>query len=109
MEDGYERVASLADVPEGEMRLAKAPDGVQVTLANIGGEVYCFENMCSHEDAGLNFGWLLPEICQVECPLHEGRFDLKTGAATQAPAEDPIKIYDVRIEGDDIYVGPKKA
>lgn len=109
MEAGFEKVASLSEVPSGEMKLAKAPNGVQVTLANVEGEIFCFENMCSHEDASLSFGWLLADICQVECPLHEGRFDLKTGAATQAPAEFPIKTYTVRVEGDDIFVGPVQA
>ncbi len=109
MEDGYSKVLSAADLPDGEMKAVQAPDGVQVTVANIKGELFCFENMCTHEDASLSFGWLLPDICQVECPLHEGRFDLRTGEATQAPPEYPIKVYNVRVEGDDILVGPKKA
>lgn len=109
MEEGFARVASLSELPDGEMKAVQAPDGVQVAIANIKGEIFCFENMCSHEDASLHFGWLLPDICQVECPLHEGRFDLKTGAATQAPAEVPIRIYNVRVDGDDILVGPRKA
>lgn len=109
MEDGFNKVASLTDLPDGEMKAVNAPDGVQVTIANIKGELYCFENMCTHEDASLNFGWLLSDICQVECPLHEGRFDLKTGQATEAPAEYPIKLYNVRVDGEDIFVGPRKA
>lgn len=109
MEDGFAKVATLEELPPGEMKAVLAPSGVQVALCNVGGEFYCIENMCSHEDAQLHFGWLLPDICQVECPLHEGRFDLKTGAATQAPAEFPLKTYNVRVEGDDIYVGPVKA
>ena len=109
MEDGFNKVASLTDLPDGEMKAVNAPDGVQVTIANIKGDLYCFENMCTHEDASLNFGWLLTDICQVECPLHEGRFDLKTGQATQAPAEYPIKLYNVRVDGEDIFVGPRKA
>jgi nitrite reductase/ring-hydroxylating ferredoxin subunit len=109
MEDHFSRVASLADVPDGDMKAVTGPDGVLVTLANVKGEIFCFEDMCSHEDASLHFGWLLPDICQVECPLHEGRFDLRTGSPTQAPPEYPISIYNVRVEGDDILVGPKKA
>ncbi|MGE0058700.1 MAG: non-heme iron oxygenase ferredoxin subunit [Dehalococcoidia bacterium] len=109
MEDGFSKVASLADVPDGEMKAVNAPDGVQVAIANIKGELFCFENMCTHEDASLNFGWVLSDICQIECPLHEGRFDPRTGAATQAPAEYALKTYNIRVEGDDILVGPKKS
>jgi len=109
MEDGFIRVASLAELPDGEMKAVQAPDGVQVGIANIKGELYAFDNMCTHEDASLHFGWLLTDICQVECPLHEGRFDLKTGAATQAPIEIPVRLYEIRADGDDILVGPRKA
>jgi|SRR5688572_14141149 len=109
MEDGFIRVASMADVPDGEMKAFNAPDGVQVVVANVKGELFCLENMCTHEDASLNFGWVLPDICQLECPLHEGRFDLRTGEATQPPPEYPLKTYQVRAEGDDIYVGPKRT
>lgn len=109
MEDGYRKVASLADLPDGEMKAVPAPDGVQVAIANIKGELFCFENACTHEDASLSFGWVLSDICQVECPLHEGRFDVRTGAPTQAPIEYPVRLYNVRAEGDDILVGPKKS
>jgi nitrite reductase/ring-hydroxylating ferredoxin subunit len=91
------------------MKTFTAPDGVKVTIANIGGELFCIEDMCSHDFASLNFGWLLPELCQVECPVHEGRFDLRTGAAVQMPAEYPVKAYSVRASGDDILVGPAKV
>lgn len=109
MEDGFSKVASLSDLPEGEMIAVRAPDGVKVSIVNIKGDLFCIEDMCSHDFASLSFGWLLPDICQVECPLHEGRFDLKTGAATQVPAELDLRVYNVRVEEGDILVGPPKT
>ncbi len=106
MTDGFSRVATVSEVPAGELKAVKAPDGVQVAIANVAGEFYAFMNMCSHEDASLNFGWLHTDTCEVECPLHEGRFDIRTGAATGDPATIPVKTYSVRVEGDDILVGP---
>jgi nitrite reductase/ring-hydroxylating ferredoxin subunit len=109
MEDGFKKVASVADVPDGEMIAVLAPNGVQVALAHLGGEFYAFENMCTHEDASLNFGWLHAETCEVECPLHEGRYDVRAGQVTAAPPDFPLKTYNVRVEGDDVFVGPVKA
>ena len=97
----------LAGLGHGRVEVAALPAGVQVVVANVKGELFCLENMCTHEDASLNFGWVLPDICELECPLHEGRYDLRTGKATQAPAEYPLKTYQVRVEGDDIFVGPR--
>ncbi len=109
MTDGFSRVAAVSEVPAGELRAFKAPDGVEVAIANVAGEFYAFMNMCSHEDASLHFGWLNSETCEVECPLHEGRFDVRTGAATGDPAVFPVKTYYVRVDGDDILVGPSIA
>ena len=109
MTDDFSRVAAVSDVPPGEMKAAKAPDGVEIALANVGGQFYAFMNMCSHEDASLHFGWLHAETCEVECPLHEGRFDIRSGAATGDPATIPVKTYAVRVDGDDILVGPAIA
>ena len=43
---------------------------------------------------------------EVECPLHEGRFDLRTGQDTNPPADEPVAAFAVRVEGDDVLVGP---
>ncbi len=47
-------------------------------------------------------GWL--EGCQVECPLHASRFDLRTGAVDALPAKAPIRTHTVSVIGDDVFV-----
>ncbi len=56
--------------------------------------------MCTHAYARLSDGWL--DRSEIECPLHAGRFDVKTGAATAPPCVDPIKTYEIRQVGDDL-------
>lgn len=108
MNDSMERVASMRDLPDGELVSITSPSGLEVLLTRIGSDVYAIEALCTHQDAWLDAGWVHPETLEVECPLHDGRFDLRTGAVTQEPPTVPIKTYEVRIEGGDVFLGPQK-
>ena len=103
----FHKVAALSELPDGEM-IGVMAEGLDVMLARIGDEYFAIYNNCSHAEAMLNFGTLHPGTCEVECPLHGGYFDLRTGEAVQEPPEDPVEAYTVRVEGDDIWVGPKE-
>ncbi|WP_156725844.1 Rieske (2Fe-2S) protein [Streptomyces apocyni] len=96
------RVASLADVPEGEL-LSVELDGVQVLLARSGGTVFAVRDQCSHEDAPLSDGEI-EDDGTVTCPWHFSRFCLRTGAALDAPAYDPIETYAVRVVDGEVLL-----
>src|SRR5690242_11545258 len=66
------------------------------------GEFFAIDDTCTHQDASLADGWL--EGCEVECPLHASRFDLRTGAVDAPPAKRPIRTHQVVIEDGMIYV-----
>lgn len=101
----FVKVAKTSDLADGKMMAVDA-DGEEILLARIGDKYYAINNVCSHAAAWLDQGDLLPATYEVQCPLHEGRFDLRTGAPTHEPAEEPVEVYAVRVEGDDILVGP---
>jgi nitrite reductase/ring-hydroxylating ferredoxin subunit len=97
------RVASVSDVSEGEIRQVQVGDR-QIALYHMpGGEFRATDDLCSHGQAFLSEGWLTDEG-HVECPLHGGCFDTKTGEATVAPCEIAIRAYAVRIEGEDVFL-----
>lgn len=80
-------------------------DGVQVVVCNINGAFYAVEDICSHDDGELVKGeGKLVEGCQIECPRHGARFDVKTGKATKMPAVAPIKTFKIVGVGDEIEV-----
>lgn len=108
MNDGFQRVASLANVSEGQLVAVTAPNGDEVILVRIGRDVFAIEPVCSHQEAWLDAGEVHIDTCEVECPLHEGRFDLRTGEPTRPPPILPIKTYQVRLEGQEILIGPAK-
>jgi 3-phenylpropionate/trans-cinnamate dioxygenase ferredoxin subunit len=95
------RACSLNEIPEeGTHRVVL--DGIPLCLARSSGEVFAVSDICSHADVSLSEGDV--EDGTVECWLHGSRFDLRTGKPTGPPASEPVAIYPVRVEGDDVLV-----
>jgi len=76
-----------------------------VGLFNIAGKFYAISDVCTHDGGPLVEGELDGEW--VICPRHGARFNVKTGAQTM-PAFAPAPCYDVKIEGDDIFIAPRE-
>lgn len=95
-------------IPEGEMRGVTIA-GENVLIARVDGELFAIGDICSHFHAHLSTGELLPETCQVQCPLHDSCFDLRTGEPSEPPAEDPVPTYPVKVVDGVIHVGPRTA
>ena len=96
------RVATTGELAKGAMK-ALAVAGRDLALYHLEDGTWCAsDNLCTHAAARLTEGWL--EGCTIECPLHAGRFDLRTGAGQGAPIEDDLQVYPVRVEGDDVLV-----
>ena len=68
----FRRVASLSDLPPGEMAGVEFDDEA-VLIANIDGKVCAISNTCSHAEATLSDGYLDDNL--IECPLHGAVFD----------------------------------
>jgi len=75
-----------------------------IAIFNCNGKYYAIDDTCSHADASLAEGEFLHDNCQVACPLHGARFDIKTGEALSLPAVTPVETYKVTIEGSAIMV-----
>ena len=77
------------------------PQG-EIALYSVAGEVFATDNACSHGQARLCEGFLLDH--EIECPLHQGRFDVRTGLATCEPAATAIRCYPVKVEAGRIWL-----
>jgi naphthalene 1,2-dioxygenase system ferredoxin subunit len=64
--------------------------------------LYATDNLCTHGAARLSDGFL--EGREIECPFHQGRFDVCTGKALCAPLTENIRVYPVRIENKRVFV-----
>ena len=76
--------------------------GRDVALFRVGDAVYATDNLCTHGQARLCDGFV--EGHEIECPLHQGRFDLRSGAPTCEPAVDAVRTYPVRIENGRVFI-----
>ena len=77
----------------------------KIVVCNVSGEYFAISDICSHDDGELVSGeHSLIENCQIECPRHGARFDVKTGMAKRMPAIAPIKTYKVIVEGDELEI-----
>lgn len=101
MSDNFTAVAQIDALKTGKMLRVNVAEQ-NILLANVDGEIYAVEDMCSHEDASLYNGALKGRC--VECPLHGSHFDLKTGQPQQEPATEAIKTFNVKIEDQQIWV-----
>jgi 3-phenylpropionate/trans-cinnamate dioxygenase ferredoxin subunit len=98
----YIRACALSDLADSEP-LAVELDGEPVAIVRVsGGEVYAIRDVCSHAEVPLSEGEV--DGCTIECWLHGSRFDLRTGKPTGMPATEPVPVYPVKIEGDDVLV-----
>jgi naphthalene 1,2-dioxygenase system ferredoxin subunit len=87
-------VASVDDFAASDA-VAVDVGGTEVAVFLVDGNVYATANRCTHGDASLCEGFL--EGHQIECPFHQGRFDVRNGVATAAPAEVALATWAARL------------
>jgi 3-phenylpropionate/trans-cinnamate dioxygenase ferredoxin component len=98
------RVASASELGDDEAKTVNVA-GNAVALYRIDDEFFATESMCTHGKALLSDGFV--EDGCIECPLHQGRFDIRTGKALCAPVTIGLRTYSVKRDCDDIYVQPE--
>jgi naphthalene 1,2-dioxygenase system ferredoxin subunit len=94
-------IASKGDVPEEDV-MGIDINSKSIALYQVDGEIFATDNICSHGNARLCDGFL--EGHEIECPLHQGKFDIRNGKAMCAPLTEDIRIYPVKIEGDRVFI-----
>ena len=97
-----ERVASVSDIPEGEVRVVTCAGGRSLAVSNIEGDLFAIDNVCTHDDGPLGEGQL--RRGRVICPRHGAAFDARTGRALTLPAVRGVSAYPVNVEDGDAYV-----
>lgn len=96
MSDNWVDAAARDKVPDGDV-VGITVAGKEIALYEVEGEIYATDNVCTHGHARMSDGFL--EGREIECPLHQGKFDVCTGKALCAPLTENIRTYPVRIEG----------
>ena len=99
-------VARVDEIPENGKQVVVR--GELVGLYRAGDDVFAISDICTHEETYLTEGEFDSDDMEVECPLHGSRFDVRDGSVRILPATKPVTTYEVRIEGDQVLVGPAR-
>ncbi len=94
-------VAAADDVPEDDV-IGKDTAGKSIALYHIEGTIYATDNICTHGNTRLCDGFV--EGHELECPLHQGKFDIRYGKAMCAPLTEDLNTYPLKIEGTRVFV-----
>ncbi len=97
----WQRVASTAEVKEDAPVPVTLGDK-QLAVYRLGDSYYALDDVCPHAYALLSSGFIDGD--RVECPLHQAAFHIPTGKCVAPPAEEDLKKYPLKIEGDDIFI-----
>jgi len=101
----FEKVCKIDDIPDQGvigLNVGETP----VALVRKGAEVFALHDMCSHAEVKLSEGEVYDGT--LECWLHGSCFDVRTGKPTGPPANKPVNVYRVMIDGDDVLVSLSK-
>jgi len=98
------KVAGAGDVADGEVTSYTVGDKT-IAVANIDGDLFGFDDTCTHQGCSLSEGDIDGTI--VECPCHGGQYDVTTGEVVGGPPPEPVDVYEVREEAGELQVLPK--
>ena len=97
----FAKACTLSDLESGKPFAATVGE-VDVALVRDGEDLYAVQDECSHAAIPLSEGDV--EGCLIECWLHGSTFDLRTGKPTTLPAFEPVPVYPVQVDGEDVLV-----
>jgi 3-phenylpropionate/trans-cinnamate dioxygenase ferredoxin subunit len=97
------RVCAREDLAPGSARCFDV-NGEKVALVRVGDDFYAIADTCSHADFSLSEGEVWEDEREIECPKHGSTFSLQTGEPQTLPATQPVPVFAVRVDGDDVIV-----
>ncbi len=101
MADNVVRICAQSEIAPELVKAYEVGDR-RLAVFNIDGNFYVTDDECTHASASLADGMLEDGI--IECSLHFGAFDVKTGAVKAPPCSMALRTYKVLLQGDDVYV-----
>lgn len=103
------RLASIDEIPVGEVKRCLAPGHAPFAVYNVNGEFFVTEDTCTHGMASLSEGTLDGDV--IECPFHAGTFNVRTGEPAERPCVVPLKVFEPIVEDGAVYVNaePRKS
>ena len=101
MSDGFFEACLTSDLENQPMHLCEVDDTLVIVFCHEG-NYYCIDDVCTHDGGTLSDGEV--EGCQIVCPRHGARFDIRNGAAVTMPATEDTTAHEVKVEDGKVWV-----
>ena len=99
-------LCAASDVAEDAPRQVER-GGMAYAVFQKGGDYFVTADHCTHGPGFLSEGAVIGD--EIECPFHQGRFDLRTGAPTAPPCFEPIRVWTARLIEGQICIDPDET
>lgn len=99
--ENWQDVCATDDIPEDDV-IARVVGDREIALYEVEGSFFATDNLCTHGQARLSDGFL--EDGEIECPLHQGRFCVKSGKAMCEPLTEDVGAYPTKVSGGRVWV-----
>lgn len=100
---GLTRLCALSEVAEDEPCRVEL-DGFAYAVFEVDGAYFVTADECTHGPGSLSEGHV--ENFEVECPFHQGRFDIRTGQPTLAPCEVALRVWEAVVHDGAVMIDP---
>ncbi|MCH2181315.1 MAG: non-heme iron oxygenase ferredoxin subunit [Mariniblastus sp.] len=101
MANEFHQVSTTSEIEDGSFELCEVDDRL-VIVFRVGSDFYCIDDICTHDGGTLSDGEV--SGCEIACPRHGARFDIRNGRALSMPATQDTRSHQVKIEGDEVWV-----
>lgn len=96
-------LCATTEIAEDEPRQVER-DGMTYAVFQRGDEYFVTADQCTHGPGYLSEGAVIGD--EIECPFHQGRFDLRTGQPTLPPCFEPVRVWTVHVVDGEIRIDP---
>lgn len=97
----FVKVCKVLDLKDEDI-LSLDLNDKKIMLIKKDDKIYALDRICTHQYADLSQGFMTDDT--ITCPLHLAQFEIESGKAVSPPADKPLKLYNIKISGEDIYV-----
>jgi len=95
-------ISTVSEITPSEPKQVAIND-LELSVHNVGGAFFAIGDICTHAFARLSFGLINDSV--ITCPLHQAKFDIRTGKVLEGPADEDLDSYLVKVEDGKLYVG----
>lgn len=92
---------AVEDLPRNDV-LGLTVAGRDIAICTVGDAIHACDDLCTHGQARLSDGWL--DGHALECPLHQGQFDVRSGAPLRPPVTEALRCWPVKVEGGRVFL-----